>query len=154
MQIHELPNHEISLTDKIALSNGSIMYNASIQNLSDLLFETGTFTPQLYDYNTYVRDMPSANYYKLGSLVVAIGHYGDTGVNLSGISTMIQIRNLPMHPFGGVLYIASLSGNGANQTFQYGGPSIAYIRPNLVSSSITNASSPGVVSFTLIGTAI
>jgi hypothetical protein len=105
------------------------------------------FTPHLYDLDTFVRSFPA----NTGSLHRINEHLGvvrifSDNLNLSGVSTMLQIRNLPSQVnaiLGGSIYIANTSGSGAGQTIQGLGSSIVYIRPNLKSSNFSDPTTTG-----------
>ena len=47
----------------------------------------GNWTPQLYDYETYLRSFASQSYYKIGSLYVMF--INANNLNYSGVNTMI-----------------------------------------------------------------
>lgn len=107
-----------------------------------------TWTPKLYDYQTYLRDLPNGYYLQIGRFVIA--SVNTNAADLSGISTMMQIRNLPMDfAYGGNVYIANLSDQGASRTIQAGESFL--IRPNLISSAMSTPASPGWVSMLIIG---
>lgn len=109
-------------------------------------YERGIWIPHLYDYQTKVRELRQGEYFKIGNFVFAL-LYAD-GPDLSGISTMMQIRNVPMNMvMGGSFYLAALNGNGSNHAIQ-GAAGSVYFRPNITSSQLSNPTSPGV--FTLI----
>ena len=109
-----------------------------------------SWTPQLYDNTTYVRNLPASSYFRTGQLVIA-WMYGT--FNFSGISTMLQIRNLPMNVvLGGTAYIGELNQTSFDHPFVVqGGTSYLYIRPNIKSSMLSTPSSTSNVSFMIIG---
>lgn len=112
-------------------------------------FTKGTFTPKLYDYETYLRDMPTSEYIKIDKLVVA--SISCQNFDFSGINTMLQVRNLPMDTvLGGTFYMGAITGEGGTRTIQATGVG-GYIRPNLKSSDISNPTSVGVATFLFIG---
>ena len=113
-------------------------------------YEHGSWTPHIYDNQTFVRNAPSLDYYKIGRLVIAYGT--SDSWDLSGISTMFIIKNLPagMHyVMGGSLYIAAAQNSGANIAIQGTAQSV-YFRPNQTSTTL-GGNSPGWVSFMIIG---
>lgn len=88
----------------------------------------GIWTPTLYDYNTYKRDMPSQVYFKIGKLYVLFLY--ESPFQETTFSTMIQFRNAPcQNVCGGTVYVANIGGQGGTWTVQGSGPSI-YLRPN------------------------
>lgn len=113
-------------------------------------YVSGVWTPQLYDLDTFKRNLGNGNYFKIGKFVVATLYVENP--DLSGISTMMQIRNVPMDfVTGGMFYLAALtSGNGANQTIQ-GTTGKVYFRPNIVSTQLSNQTAPGIFSMTIFG---
>lgn len=116
-----------------------------------------SWTPQIYDYETYKRDFPTttetiSKYVEIGNFVVAffIGN-SSSQPDLSGISTMLQIRNLPMSVVaGGMIYIGALAGVRELVIQAVQAPQI-YIRPNLKSSEFSNPAAPGIVTFVVFG---
>lgn len=109
-----------------------------------------TWTPHLYDYNTKLREFANAGrYLKFGKICIAWIQVNN--LNFSGITQMMQIRNLPCNVIlGGSLYFAGLkSGAGALQTIQM--DSALLIRPNVVSSDFTDPSNPGWTTIFFIG---
>lgn len=117
-------------------------------------YESGTWTPKLYDLDTYLRDLSgTSGYIKLGG-GLTFAYFYATDPNLSGISTMMQIRNLPMNlTIGGGIYINSLTGDeGGKRTVQSSNGRL-YFRPNILSSQISNPTAPGYVSFWCFGIA-
>jgi hypothetical protein len=108
-----------------------------------------TWTPHLYDLNTFVRALPDQLYWRCGKIVVA--RLWGNNINFSGVNTMIQIRNCPMGFIaGGSVYIGALSKGGADTTIQAATEGV-YLRPNITSASFTDAANPGWVSMMLIG---
>lgn len=98
----------------------------SVEKLTS--YKQNAWTPKLYDYETYLRDLPTWYYHQIGDLVIAPFRWQIT--EPVTFSTMIQIRNLPCRTvLGGTIYIAQLDGNGADMTFQ-GNVSNGYVRPN------------------------
>lgn len=113
----------------------------------------GTWTPQLYDLNTYKRDFAEQKYYKIGKLYVMF--LVQSNVDYSGITTMAQIRNLPCQAcVGGAFYLQGLTIDAHKASKgDYIQPSgnVAYLRENVVSSDFTNASSSALTSGVLFG---
>ena len=115
---------------------------------SNLLNSSGTWTPQLYDYNTYLRDLAPGIYVKIGKFVFAWVSMNNP--DLSGINTMMQIRNLPMASvLSGSIYIGGLAGNGGQNTVQFA--SEVYMRPNITSAQITNPLQSGAFNLCVFG---
>ena len=111
----------------------------------------GNWTPHIYDYNTLIRSMTvnCGTYIKIGKFCVAA--INASNVNLSGINTMLQIRNLPMNTvIGGNLYIGNMSGNAATITIQLTGGTVLF-RPNITSSQFSNPSNVGYFTAMIIG---
>ena len=88
----------------------------------------GTWTPKIYDLDTYKRDMPTQTYIKIGRLYVLFLY--ENPFQSTVFNTMIQIRNSPCpHLMGGTVYVASLSSAGGTWTVQGSGYNIL-LRPN------------------------
>lgn len=112
-------------------------------------YESGDWTPKLYDLDTYKRDLATGKYYRIGNFIVAF--QSQQNPDLSGISTMMQIRNIPMQvSLGGSLYIGALTGAGGQITFQATDGKV-YPRPNIVSSQLSTPSQPGYFNILLFG---
>ena len=128
---------------------GDINLNGNVKINGKAINNCGTWTPKLYDYTTYVRDLPASTYCEFGSIVVA--NINTNNPNLSGINTMMQIRNLPMDEvWGGNIYIGGMTGAGSDRTFQTA--TYVYPRPNIKSSDITDAATaPGWFTLLIIG---
>jgi len=141
-----MPTTAQTLTGAIAENAGNI----STLNTQKASYEAGTWTPHLYDLDTKLRDLPSGNYFKIGKVVIATIYVDN--VDLSDISTMMQIRNVPMDfVAGGSFYMAGLTnGQGANNTIQ-GTTARVYFRPNITSSAVTTPTGAGVFSLVIIG---
>jgi len=152
----------IGLTKPAASENYDVdVWNTNMDLIDSACdFYRHSWTPQLYDLNTYVRELPTENvyvgYFKIGRIVFA--YYSGT-CDLSGVSTMLQIRNLPMNVvLGGSAYFAALNQNGTTvsglnlvrSVIVQGGTSYLYIRPNITSAEFSSASSTGF-SFMIIG---
>jgi hypothetical protein len=121
--------------------------------IDDFLLNQKQWTPKLYSYNTYVRDLASQKYFKLGGLylIYMIGTF-----DFSGLSDMMQIRNLPCQRcIGGILYLGSLkessylSGKG---TRIQGAGAQAWPRSNITSSDFENPSLASNIQIILFGT--
>ena len=106
-----------------------------------------TWTPKLYNVDTYVRDLPTAYYVNMGRYYIFYGSYAGNSYSLQGVSSMLQIRGFPVigTVIGGQIYIAGLTGNGGDRTVQISTLG-AYFRPNIVYSSGIDS---GVMSFTI-----
>ena len=91
-------------------------------------YTRGTWTPKLYDYNTFKQDLPSQPYYKIGNLYIMfirIASFPTTTFN-----TMIQIRNAPCSlVYGGTVYCGAAQDSGGSWVIQ-GSTGLAYLRPN------------------------
>lgn len=93
-----------------------------------VLVESGTWTPKLYDYETYKRDMPPQTYIKIGRLYVLF--LLESPFQSTAFNTMIQIRNSPCpHIFSGTVYVSTVAGAGGTWAVQGDGSNI-YLRPN------------------------
>ena len=130
---------------------------ADINSNMDILdaacgFIVKSWTPQLYDNTSYVRDLSNGLYAKIGRVVIAF--YSTSSANLSGISTMLQIRNLPMTTvYGGSVYFGELQQSSLTRpVYVQSGTSYLYARPNVKSSDFSSASSTAF-GFMIIGTA-
>jgi len=112
-----------------------------------------SWVPHLYDSDTKVRELTSASatYFVIGQLYF-IYIYG-YNLDFSGISVMLQIRNIPCSTIlGGMLYFGNVADSGANLTVQ-AAPGAVYIRPNLTSASFLNPTASGTTTMVLIGRA-
>lgn len=123
-----------NVTGTVAVANGGTgATNAAtaLSNLGALPADTitfGTWTPKIYDYETYKRDMAPQNYVKIGRLYVLF--LLESPFQSTTFNTMIQIRNSPCpYVYGGMVYAAVVSGQGGTWTVQGSGPNI-YLRPN------------------------
>jgi len=115
-----------------------------------------TWTPKLYDFDTYKRDMPGYAFWTdLGRIKIA--YYFNSSSNpldLSGISTMMQIRNVPFNDvLGGIIYFSAfdMTGSKPPHVVQQSTRGEVYIRPNVVSSMFSNPSDPGGITVILFG---
>lgn len=110
--------------------------------------EIGKWDAHIYDYETYLRTVSNCEYRKIGDLYIArLSGF----IDLSGIDTMLQIRNLPFNNcIGGTIYIAD--SQLPNRTAIYIQPSYqnAYVRENLTSAALANPNSVNV-SFVFFG---
>lgn len=132
--------------------DGSLTVPGDVKNEDGyVLAETyqGTWTPQIYDNNTFKRNLASSTYYRVGNIIMA--YYAAYNPDLSGISTMLQIRNFPGKVMGGQMYIAADSAGGAQLTVQGSLSNAVYFRPNWVSSRISSPTSPGNVTALIWG---
>lgn len=122
----------------------------TLSSLLDFIGNWGvvkTFTPHLYDYNTYKRALGNGKYFKIGKLVV--GTICAYNADLSGINTMVQFRNLPVEEvWGGNSYIAQLS---RNISVVQGDSYYIYLRPNVTSSDFSTPSNVGILSVLFVG---
>lgn len=127
-----------------------------VDTINSKLTTRQTWTPELYDYNTYLRKLDGATgvWVDLGYLKIAWWAQGGDGPDLSGINTMLQIRGLPfVTVIGGGIYIGHLPGAGAELVIQQSsGISSIYPKPNVTSSQLQNSpSKAGFTSFWCIG---
>lgn len=111
--------------------------------ISDHLVEMGTWTPHIYDLNTYVRNATyQGQYIKAGNIIILTYSTPDVagaGEDFSGINTMLQYRNLP--------YSATIVGGSTSFTndlgdyhsIQAGIFGRVYFRPNIKSSDFSDA---------------
>lgn len=77
--------------------------------------------------------------------------YNQNNPDLSGVSTMVQFRNLPAkNVIGSQVYIGTLGTRVMNT--QINTTYAIYPRPNIKSSEFSDASSPGYVTFFAVGT--
>lgn len=115
---------------------------------SRLFYERGTWTPHLYDYETKIMNLNTANYIRIGNFVILYG-VNSSFIPSANISTMLQIRNLPFSGdvIGGGVYLANFSGQCGDRTIQVTFNSV-YFRPNI--SGLTGGTSYGVFSFWII----
>lgn len=113
-----------------------------------------TWTPKVYDFNTYKRDLPDGSYTVIGNLVIATLY--STNTDLSGIDTMLQIRNLPlnMNVLAGNIYIAGDTNSGGGLTIQATTGGIALLRPNWKSSMTSTPSNVGIANGVFIGSVV
>lgn len=106
--------------------------------------EFGEWTPHVYDLNTYKRATPHTGvYFHVGKLwVLAYETYdGGTACDLSGITTMLQIRNFPVNGIniiGGVFDIDQVA-TVNNHYIQAAIENRIYFRPNVLSTAFTDA---------------
>lgn len=115
---------------------------------------SGTWTPQLYDYTTFVRNLGDGSYLREGDLVVANLYLSNP--NLSGVSTMIEIRNTPMtEVWGGSVYFSEFHQTlYTHPTYIQASGNYVYFRPNIKSSDFSNASTgSGTFQLTIFGKA-
>lgn len=92
--------------------------------------QTGTWSPQLYDYETYKMTLTNNGVYvRLGSFVI-FGFSVKIDSSLT-FSQMLQVRGFPFSVaiFGGNMYCAGVTNNFADKTIQYANNAV-YLRPN------------------------
>lgn len=109
---------------------GAITAAAALTNLGAASYSEGTWTPKLYDNNTFKQDLASQVYYKIGKFYVMFIYLA--AFPNTTFSTMIQIRNCPCSQvIGGSVYCAAASGvgQGGSWTIQ-GGSGTVFLRPN------------------------
>ena len=143
-----------SLVKPLASEKANIsVINANMDKLDGLIGRVKEWTPQLYDNNTYVRDLDTGSYLQIGQFVFA--WFSKNNPNFSGISTMLQIGNTPFsYIFGGSIYISTLNQNSHDNSFSIqGGNANLLIRPNIKSSDFSNPAQPGTFSFAAFGIA-
>lgn len=118
---------------------------AKVLTRLDSPFTIGTWTPHIYDLNTYKTTLSAQTYYKIGKLVIMPIYQGT--MPAVTIGTMLQIRNFPfsMWLYGGSAYMANVSENFGNRTIQASEVAL-YFRPN-----VTGSISGGVFSVLVIG---
>jgi len=115
-------------------------------------YTSGTWTPQLYDYNTYKRDLTPQPYFKIGNFCIMFIWLDN--INYSNIDTMVQFRNLPYNCIGGTIYLATLkreSRAASKGTFIQGSGTRAYVRENVTSSDFGDPVNSGVTDVILFG---
>lgn len=111
------------------------LQDASGNTLLPNVVEYGTWTPHIYDLNTYKNSFTSnsTRYARIGNIVIY--WFNSNGFPTTTISTMLQIRNMPTFGYstvgilGGTLYYAGDSNQFGNKTIQIAENSI-YVRPN------------------------
>ena len=111
------------------------------------LTSSSTWTPKIYDLDTYKYDLPSQKYWRVGPIyILSIEIVNDTGIDLSDISTMLQIRNFPCTKIlGGAVYISTM----ASRVIQIQASNIGvYFRPNITK---TDNSKTGIITLFLLG---
>ena len=113
-------------------ANFPTVENANLDKL-DAQFTSGTFTPHLYDYETYLASLGTQTYIKVGKMYFFFINTHIT--NTYNISTMLQIRNFPCrYILGGNVYYAGTTGQLGDRTIQILDQPIALIRPNFTGS--------------------
>lgn len=99
----------------------------------DAQFTTGSFTPHIYDNNTYLGSLGSQTYIKVGKMYFF--QIYKTITETYNISTMLQIRNFPCkYIFGGSVYYSGITGQFGDKTIQPSDSYAALIRPNFTGS--------------------
>lgn len=130
--------------------NGTANWHDSWQQLAPYI--AGTWTPKLYDYETYKRDLTPQVYFKIGNFYVMFIY--QSNVDYSGITTMVQYRNLPCTAcIGGTIYLQGRKQSIAKDigSFIQGSGTKAYARENIVSTDFANPSSSGITNAVLFG---
>ena len=123
-------------------SGGLNALNGNIANKAG--YETGLWTPHIYDNNTKVAEMSEFRYYKVGPMYFMYGQ-GFPAIN---ISTMLQIRNLPCSTIiAAGIYHSGVEGNCGDRTVQRNGSGAVYFRPNITGNLAANTNA----SFWVIG---
>ena len=113
-------------------ANFPTVENANLDKL-DAQFTSGTFTPHLYDFDTYLGSLGTQTYIKVGKLYFFSINIKMT--NTYNISTMLQIRNFPCkYILGGNVYYAGTTGQLGDRTIQTADYYAAIIRPNFTGS--------------------
>lgn len=105
----------------VSLSGGGTGANNAADartNLGVPVFETGTWTPVLYDNNTELYSVSQQQYTRIGDMVFCTFDF--TFTTDTTFSTMIQVRGLPMTlSWGGTVYWgADVTGRGGTTTIQ------------------------------------
>lgn len=91
-------------------------------------FESGKWTPHIYDSNTKVTELPKQDWYRIGPLYVMLISTEMPDVN---IETMLQIRNIPCsRVIGGSVYYARTPSCFGDRTIQASSIGV-YFRPNI-----------------------
>lgn len=135
-EFYETSQGQYSTPEETGQSN-SIEINKLVDAVDELrdtkaAFETGYWTPVLYDNNTQLFSLPDQQYTKVGDMVFCTFDYtfaADTTVN-----TLLNVRGLPVSTtWGGTVYWgADVTGRGGTTTIQ---GDIAngrvYFRPNI-----------------------
>ena len=94
-----------------------------------VVFEQGTWTSHIYDYETKLFEVGNQTYYKIGNIYIIT-------LNISAfpamtLSTMLQVRNLPCNQVvGGNLYLAGGPNSGVSTLQGFVGARV-YPRPNI-----------------------
>lgn len=116
---------------------GKIAYQSS--GGFNSVIEEGTWTPQLYDNNTFLRNFPTQRYWKLGHLyILTINIMPADAFDFTGITTNMVIKGSPCQNLQtGIIfnqYIPSDSSKGKNIQ---GYNDIIYLRDNLTSADMS-----------------
>lgn len=104
----------------------------------------GTWTPKIYDVDTYKTDIPGNQYYvKIGDLYIM---FIDGTFDYSNITTAVEIKNLPCNNcIGGTIYLGGLkqAAIGVVGNTVQGVGNAAVFRPNVVSDNfVTPGAAP------------
>ena len=103
------------------MASGKIAWGATVT--------TGTWIPQLYDNNDYIRDLDPAKWWKIGPIYILRIDQNAFAEPVT-INTMLQIRNTPCGILGGQVYCNWFQNQGAELTIQQTEASRVYFRPN------------------------
>lgn len=122
-------------------------YNAgSFSDWEELtFFETGTWVPHLYDFNTKVMEGSAQPYYKIG--VVCFAPYSIVLPADLTLETMLQIKNLPFtYCWHGSFWSTSWAG-GAGVPVRMVQPAsgAAYFRPNITGTFESGKTFAGIL---------
>ena len=144
----------ITVTDDDEVTFTSAMSNVELaEEINDLIdgLESKEWTAQIYDAETYKRDVTGLSYFKIGGLYIMLmnGNF-----DFSDISTMLQIRNLPCAKcIGGTAYFGSIKSEynlNAGVKVQ-GYNKRAYFRPNVNSAMFDTPENVTINQFIFFG---
>lgn len=99
-------------------------------NVYPITIKKGTWTPHLYDYETFKYSMGTQEYLKIDKLYICFWYFRMPASTT--ISTMLQVRNLPFSSgwvWGGQMYMANVAGQFGDKTIQASDVAV-YLRPN------------------------
>lgn len=121
-EFYETSQGQYSTPEETGQSN-AIEINKLVDAVDELrdtkaAFETGYWTPVLYDNNTQLFSLPEQQYTKVGDMVFCTFDY--TFAADTTVSTMLQVRGLPVSTtWGGTVYWgADVTGRGGTTTIQ------------------------------------
>lgn len=117
---------------------------------------TNTWTPKLYDFDTYKRDLPGYAFWTdLGRIKIAYYFNGaSTPLDLSGVSTMMQIRGVPFNDvLNGIIYFSDfdIKGSKPPHVIQQTSNGAVHIRPNVTASMFPTPSNAGYINVIIFG---